>query len=163
LISLKATIDENIMNRLCNLYMRQVMERQRIKRILVPLDGSKNSLKGLATAVHLASEHEASLFVIHVIHTVSQKARDKQKLGEEEVPPSFILQAKKLAMKNKIPFFSRILTGDPGHTIIEYAHTHGIDLIVIGARGLSTFKKIFLGSVSSYVLHKSKVAVMLVK
>lgn len=55
-----------------------------------------------------------------------------------------------------------MLTSDPGHTIIEYVHTHGIDLIVVGVRGLSTFK-IFLGSVSSYVLHKSKVAVMLVK
>ena len=139
------------------------METQRIKKILVPLDGSKNSLKSLETAVHLASEHEASLVVIHVIHTLSEKAGVKQKSGEEEVPPSFILQAKKLAMKNRIPFFSRILTGDPGHAIIEYSDTHGIDLIVIGARGLSNFKKIFLGSVSSYVLHKSKVAVMLIK
>lgn len=139
------------------------METQRIKKILVPLDGSKNSLKSLETAVHLASEHEASLVVIHVIHTLSQRTRVQQKLGEEEVPPSFILQAKKLAMKNRIPFFSRILTGDPGHAIIEYSDTHGIDLIVIGARGLSNFKKIFLGSVSSYVLHKSKVAVMLIK
>jgi len=139
------------------------METQRIRKILVPLDGSKNSLKSLETAAHLASEHEASLVVIHVIHTLSQRSLVQQKLGEEEVPPSFIMDAKKLAMKNRIPFFSRILTGDPGHVIIEYANTHGIDLIVIGARGLSTFKKIFLGSVSSYVLHKSKVAVMLIK
>lgn len=139
------------------------METQRFEKILVPLDGSKNSLKSLETAVHLANEHEASLVIIHVIHTLSQKAGVQQKLGEEEVPPSFILQAKKLSMKNKIQFSSRIVTGDPGHAIIEYANTHGIDLIVIGARGLSAFKKIFLGSVSSYVLHKSKIPVMLIK
>lgn len=139
------------------------METQRIKKILVPLDGSKNSLKGLETAVHLACEHEASLTVIHVVHRLSQRESIKQKLDEEEIAPSFIMQAKKLAVKNKIPFFSRILTGDPGHAIIEYSNTHGIDLIIIGARGVSTFKKIFLGSVSSYVLHKSKVAVMLIK
>lgn len=139
------------------------METQRIRKILIPLDGSKNSLKSLETAVHLANEHEASLVVIHVIHTISQRVRVQQKSGEEEVSPSFFLQAKKLAMKNRIPFSSRILTGDPGHVIIEYANTHGIDLIVIGARGLNTFKKIFLGSVSSYVLNKSKVAVMLIK
>ncbi|MDE1765658.1 MAG: universal stress protein [Thaumarchaeota archaeon] len=139
------------------------MEARPIKKILVPLDGSKNSLKGLETAVHLAGEHEASLVVIHVIHAFSQRVRMQQKSGEEEVPPSFIIQAKKIAMKNKVPFSSRILTGDPGHVIIEYANTRDIDLIVIAARGLSTFKKIFLGSVSSYVLHKSKVAVMLVR
>ena len=138
------------------------MERQQIRKILVPLDGSKNSLRSLQTAIHLAREHEASLFVIHVIHTFPEKER-KQQEGEEEVPPSFILLAKKLAVKNGIPFYSRILTGDPGHAIVEYTNTHSIDLIVIGARGLSVFKKIFLGSVSSYVMHKSKVAVMLIK
>lgn len=42
-------------------------------------------------------------------------------------------------------------------------HTHEIDLIEIGARGLSKFKKIFLGSVSDYVLSKAKIAVMLIK
>ena len=138
------------------------MKRQQIRKILVPLDGSKNSLRGLQTAIHLAREHEASLFVIHVIHTFPEKER-KQQEGEEEVPPSFILLAKKLAVKNGIPFYSRILTGDPSHAIVEYTNTHSIDLIVIGARGLSVFKKIFLGSVSSYVMHKSKVAVMLIK
>ena len=139
------------------------MSTQRFEKILVPLDGSKNSLKALDTAVHLAGENEASLAVIHVIHSLSQKSGVAQKLSEEKIPPSFIIQTKKLATKNKIPFSSRVLTGDPGHAIIEYANTHGIDLIVIGARGVSTFKKIFLGSVSSYVLHKSKIPVMLVK
>ena len=138
------------------------MERQRIRKILVPLDGSKNSLRGLQTAIHLAREHEASLLAVHVIHTFPEKER-KQQEGEEEVPPSFILLAKKLAVKNGIQFHSRILTGDPGHAIVEYTNTHSVDLIVIGARGLSVFKKIFLGSVSSYVMHKSKVAVMLIK
>jgi nucleotide-binding universal stress UspA family protein len=139
------------------------MSAQRFEKILVPLDGSKNSLKALETAIHIAGENEASLVVIHVIHTLSQKADIKQKSGEEEVPPAFILQTKKLAMKNKIPFSSRILTGDPGHAIVEYSNTHNIDLIIIGARGINTFKNIFLGSVSSYVLHKSKIPVMLIK
>lgn len=143
--------------------MKNTMDRPKIKKILVPLDGSKNSMKSLNTAIHLAQEHEASLVVVHVIHTIS-KTKGKQKMVlEEEIPPAFILTAKKLAVKNGVPFHSRILSGDPGHTIVEYAYTHNIDLIVIGARGLSAFKKIFLGSVSSYVMHKAKVAVMLIK
>ena len=137
------------------------MSKQKIQHILVPLDGSKNSMRGLETAIHLAKEHEASLTVVYVIHHMQKKASLKQKL--EEVPPSFVLQAKKLASKNSVPFHSRILAGDPGHVIMEYAHTRDIDLIVMGARGLSGFKKIFLGSVSSYVLNKSKIAVMLIK
>ncbi|MGI0018498.1 MAG: universal stress protein [Nitrosotalea sp.] len=137
-------------------------EMQKIKKILVPLDGSKNSLRGLKIGIHLAQEHEGSLTVIHVIHT-SHKKEHKQKELEEDIPPEFILFAKQLAVKNAVPFYSRILTGDPGYSIVEYSNTHNIDVIVIGARGLSALKKIFLGSVSSYVMHKSKVAVMLIK
>ncbi|CUR51845.1 UspA domain-containing protein [Nitrosotalea devaniterrae] len=137
-------------------------ERQKIKKILVPLDGSKNSIRGLKTGVHLAKEHEASLTVVHVVHA-SHKKELKQKKLEEDIPPEFILYAKNLAVKNAVPFFSRILAGDPGYSIVEYSNTHNIDVIVIGARGLSALKKIFLGSVSSYVMHKSKMAVMLIK
>ncbi|MGI0047218.1 MAG: universal stress protein [Nitrosotalea sp.] len=139
------------------------MTDAKIKKILVPLDGSKNSVRGLESAIHLAKEHEASLVAIHVIHTPHGKKQAKELELEEEMPPAFILSAKKLVNKNGIAFSTRVLTGDPGHAIIDYAHTHSVDLIVIGARGLSAFKKIFLGSVSSYVMHKSKVAVMLIK
>lgn len=134
--------------------------RTRIRNILVPLDGSKNSKKSLLTAIHLAAEHEASIIVIHVLN--SSEKRYKQR-DFEDIPPAFIIQAKKLAMKNKIPFESRILVGDPSHSIVEYSHTHNVDLIVIGARGLSTFKKIFLGSVSQYVMQKADMPIVLVK
>ena len=139
------------------------MEKQRIRKILVPLDGSKNSQRGLESAIHLAKEHEASLTVIHIIHKIHGSKKQRVMELEEEMPPSFILLAKKLASKNGIPFYTRILTGDPGHEIVNYANTHGIDLIVIGARGLSSFKEIFLGSVSSYVMHTTKTAVMVIK
>src|SRR5574340_841854 len=139
------------------------MEKQRIRKILVPLDGSKNSQRGLESAIHLAKEHEASLTAIHVIHKIHGAKGRKVLELEEEVPPQFVLLAKKLASKNGIPFYTRILTGDPGHEIVNYANIHSIDLIVIGARGLSSFKKIFLGSVSSYVMHTTKTAVLVIK
>lgn len=134
--------------------------RTRIRKILVPLDGSKNSKKSLLNAIHLAVEHDASLIVVHVISHSEKKFKQSD---IEDIPPSFIIQAKKLAMDNKIPFENRILVGDPGHSIVEYANTHGIDLIVIGARGLSAFKKIFLGSVSHYVMQKADMPIVLVK
>lgn len=139
------------------------MERQKIKKILVPLDGSKNSSRGLDKAIYLAKEHGASLSFIHVVHR-AQKRREPTK--EKSLPldtPTFMLEAEMLAKKNGIASNGRVLVGDAGHEIMEYAGTHGIDLIVIGARGLSTFKKIFLGSVSSYVMQKARTAVMLVK
>lgn len=132
-----------------------------IRKILVPLDGSSNSRRSLETAIHLAKEHEASLTAIHVVHTSQKTARAARR--SQEPAPDFLLQGKRLAEKNGIPYHHRIIEGDPGHGIVEYSNTRDIDLIVIGARGIGTFKKIFLGSVSNYVLHKSKVAVMLVR
>ncbi|MFQ5573134.1 MAG: universal stress protein, partial [Nitrosopumilaceae archaeon] len=54
---------------------------------------------------------------------------------------------------------------DPGFDIVKFAHNkkNKIDLIVIGARGLGSVKEVFLGSVSNYVVHKSKIPVVLVK
>ncbi len=140
------------------------MERQRIKKILVPLDGSENSSRGLDKAIYLAKEHEAGLYFIHVVHHVPKK--EGEIIKEKGMPldtPTFMLEAEMLAKKNSIVSNGRVLLGDAGHEIVEYADTHDIDLIVIGARGLSTFKKIFLGSVSSYVMQKARTAVMVVK
>ncbi|MEO9277793.1 MAG: universal stress protein [Nitrososphaera sp.] len=131
-----------------------------IRKILVPMDGSKNSLRAFGKAVHLAQEHEASLIVLHV----RPSTRSSKKIRKEALKElSFFDVTREAAQKRKIPFTERVIAGDPAHAIVQYSQTHGIDLIVIGARGLSKFKKIFVGSVSDYVLSKAKTAVMLVK
>jgi len=39
----------------------------------------------------------------------------------------------------------------------------GFDIIVIGSRGQSGLKEIFLGSVANAVVHKSKIPVLVIK
>ncbi|MDE1818743.1 MAG: universal stress protein [Thaumarchaeota archaeon] len=140
------------------------MTDQRIKKILVPLDGSRNSMRGLNKAIYLAKEHEATLTFLHVVHHLPKKEgkiAPEKEISQDE--PTFLLTAKMLAKKNGISSSSRVLTGDPGHVLVDYSHTHHVDLIVIGSRGLGTFKKVFLGSVSSYVMQKANTAVMVIK
>jgi nucleotide-binding universal stress UspA family protein len=48
-------------------------------------------------------------------------------------------------------------------TIVEYAESQGVDLIVIGTTGRSGFKKLLLGSVASGVVNYSTCPVMVVK
>ena len=58
----------------------------------------------------------------------------------------------------------KIIKGaDPGYDIVQYSKKHKVDLIIIGARGLSKTRETFLGSVSNYVVHKSKIPVTIVK
>ena len=47
--------------------------------------------------------------------------------------------------------------------IVEYAKNKDVDLIVIGTRGRSGFKKLFLGSVASGVVTNAACPVMVVK
>lgn len=53
-------------------------------------------------------------------------------------------------------------TGNSGRAICELANSWEADLIVMGRRGLSGVKEFFLGSVSSYVLHRAPCSVHIV-
>jgi nucleotide-binding universal stress UspA family protein len=57
----------------------------------------------------------------------------------------------------------RILEGLPGSTIADIARLEGMDLIVMGSRGVTNFEGLFLGSVAHQVLHKSDCPVFIVK
>ncbi|GAQ83966.1 universal stress protein family protein [Klebsormidium nitens] len=58
---------------------------------------------------------------------------------------------------------SVVLLGDPRELIPEYVAKHPVDLLVVGSRGLSTTRRLFLGSVSSYLVDHSPVPVMVVR
>ena len=62
-----------------------------------------------------------------------------------------------------ILFFDTVSYGDGGKRIVDIAERKNFDLIVIGSRGMGAAKEIFLGSVSNYVLHKSKKPVLVTK
>jgi nucleotide-binding universal stress UspA family protein len=57
----------------------------------------------------------------------------------------------------------RVATGDPREEIPALAAEWGADLVVMGARGLGTVKRLVLGSVSTAVVHELPCAVVVVK
>jgi len=75
----------------------------------------------------------------------------------------FMSKAKIRAAQNGILFDDDIIYGDEGPKIINYANNKSYDIIVIGSRGMGSIKETFLGSTSNYVLHKSKIPVLIVK
>ncbi|MCV0431718.1 universal stress protein [Nitrosopumilus sp.] len=137
-----------------------------IKKILVPLDGSSNSFRGLDIAIHMARESHATITGLYVAGIVKPRTNDpitpleKILLGNAQ---KIMKKAKLKAAKQGILFFDRVSYGDEGKRIVEVADKQNFDLIVIGSRGMSATKEIFLGSTSNYVLHKSKKPVLIVK
>lgn len=138
----------------------------KIKKILVPLDGSSNSFRGLDVAIHMARESHASITGLYVAGIT------KPRTSEPITPLEKILldhaqkimkKAKLRAAQKGILFFDRVSYGDDGKRIVDVAERKNFDLIVIGSRGMGAAKEIFLGSTSNYVFHKSKKPVLIVK
>ncbi len=138
------------------------------KKILAPLDGSKNSIRGLDMAIHIARQSQGTVVAlavktvpgIYAIHPLgfldfNSMTEIKKTLGD----------AKVRAAKKGIDLTGKAIAGDPGYDIARFANNpkNKIDMVVIGARGRSSAKEIFLGSVSNYVVHKSKKPVLVVK
>jgi len=140
----------------------------KIKKILVPLDGSKNSLRALDMAIALARRCEAIIVGICVIYAPSRtefgRGMAVEKGSYEEVK-KFMNSAKTIAAQNGIVFDEKISYGDVGYNILKFAHNkkNKIDMIVIASRGRGAVKEMLFGSVSHHVLHASNLPVLVVK
>ena len=143
------------------------MIKKKISKILVPIDGSKNSIRGLETAITLARSCGATITGIYSIHAPPHS--EFRGVGSVEKSlnvqvKKFMEEAKVLAAKNGIVFNEKIARGEIGYNIIKLAHGKGnFDIIVMGSRGRSSTKEMFFGSVSNYVVHTSKIPVVIVK
>jgi len=142
--------------------------KKKVTKILVPLDGSKNSQRGLEMAISVARQFGATITGVYSIyappHSEFRGVGSVEDSLNEEVK-KIMDNAKVLAGQNGIVFKERLMRGDIGYNIIKLAHNkkEKFNLIVIGNRGRGSLKEMFFGSVSNYVIHASKIPVLLVK
>ena len=140
---------------------------QKIKNILVPLDGSSKSLKGLRLAITLAKSLDSKIIGINVIRfsngfqfPVSSEIKQIHTKSAENI----VTEARKIVVKEKIPFIGKVVKGNNiGNEIVKFASTRKINIIIIGSRGPYSGSETFLGSVANYVLHKTKIPIVIVK
>jgi len=143
------------------------MIQKKISKILVPLDGSKNAIRGLETAITLARQCGAVITGVYSIyappHSEFKGVGSVRKSLNDEVK-KIMEDAKTLSAKNGIVFKEKLMRGEVGYNIIKMAHgKEKFDMIVIGSRGRSSAKEMFFGSTSNYVIHTSKIPVVIVK
>lgn len=134
-----------------------------IRKILVPLDGSKHSKRALELATGISKNQGVS---ITGFHTIMLPVMSDRKIKEryQRLANKMIVEAAKIAKKDGVPFYWKLrLDGYAGKEIVKFAQEGRFDLIVMGSRGPNPVAEMFLGSVANYVLNKSKVPVLLVK
>ena len=139
---------------------------KKIKKILVPLDGSKNSMRGLDEGIYLARQCHATITGLYVIPIYPRNLADAImpfQIHLTKEAKKFMDGAKNRCARNGIVFKSKIIFGSPTVEIDEMSKAEKFDIIIIGSRGQSGLKEAFLGSVANSVVHKSKVPVLVVK
>ena len=140
--------------------------QNKIKRILVPMDGSKTSFKALDEAIEIARACHATILGFHAISFLPTEFMPSvvpYKIYQKKEAGKFMEQAKYRAAKHGILFKYAIVFGNPVEQILHIAKSKKCDLMVIGARGKGRVKEFFLGSVSNAALHRSTIPVLLVK
>ena len=140
--------------------------KQKISKILVPMDGSTNSFKALHEAIYLARQCHGTItgLCIIPIYTINLgKLLTSLKNQSQKEAKKFMAEAKTQCAQNGIVFSEKIIYGNQAWEITEFAAYKKFDLIVMGSRGMSRVKEAFLGSVANIVVHKSKVPVLIVK
>lgn len=137
-----------------------------MKRILVAVDGSENSLTAVKAAIKLVVERGIkSLTLINVIPTVASTmgvtllGAPPQDIEAWEVfdRPKALIKAAGLEPK------LLLCVGDPADEIVRVAQEEGFDLIVVGHRGLSPVKAFLLGSVSTRIVSHAPCSVLVAR
>jgi len=136
-----------------------------IKHILVALDGSGASKKGLDRAIYIAKLSGAKITgvtVVVVYPTLAGTVINYKKFLTEKTE-KMLNSTKKDCEKQKVPFVAKILYGKPSSQIAAFASKEKVDLIVTGSKGVGGFKGTILGSISNSIVQKSKISVLVVK
>ena len=141
-------------------------------KILVPVDGSQNSMEAVKVALQYAKTAKADVYLMTVSPFISgldleisagamDKLNESMKSRGEEVllKAQGILTAEGISVKTILS--SSISAADD---IVGFAEKEKVDLIVIGSRGLGgKATRFFMGSVASRVVSHAPCNVYVVK
>ena len=142
----------------------------RIKKILVPIDFSDCSMKGLAYAKGLAKKLDAALVLINSVHvqyyvTSDEYARYDLPLLMQEAEKASREQMHDLLQKTDwegIKLEASLQIGHPGDQICVQAKKLRADLIVTSTHGTTGLKHVLLGSTAEYVVRHALIPVLVV-
>jgi nucleotide-binding universal stress UspA family protein len=142
-----------------------------MRKLLVPIDSSDNSIRALRYAIdlaktsgpvelHLVYAHEPPVIYGEVALYMSEaKAKEAQRLHSEDI----LQPAIAMVQTAGVPVKSEILIGNVPKSIAQYAEGHGCESIIMGTRGMGAIGNLVMGSVATKVIHLTKLPVTLVK
>ena len=153
--------------------MSSAASDSKFSKIMVAIDGSEHSLKAAEYALDVAKSFSAQLYAVTVT-SVPESYHLKQedvlnKSGEMDYrmkdAKMWLQKFNEAAKLDNIELKTELINSHRpiDYVILEYAEQKNVDLIVLGTRGRSGFRKLLLGSTASSVVTYAHCPVMVVK
>ena len=144
-----------------------------IKRILVPIDFSKDSLSALAFATDFAASFDAEMTLLHVVEPIYYATPvdmytananlatliDEQRRMAEEHFTRLVASMKKKGRRAR----AIIKTGPPSQVIVDSAKKERADMIIMATHGRTGLAHMFMGSVAEKVVRAAACPVLTVR
>ena len=158
------------------------MRENHFSRVLVAIDGSTSSMHAIDYAISIAVKNDSHLIILYVIDFYkfthlsssiilaptfgSEKYLEEKSEAEKlmnKIKENFKLKINDNTKSKKLK--TEIVEGakSVATTIMEYAESENVDIIIVGSRGRTSFKKLLLGSVSSNVIKNAHCAVLVIR
>ncbi|WXR62206.1 universal stress protein [Peptostreptococcaceae bacterium AGR-M142] len=137
-----------------------------LNRVLVPLDGSKESEKSLEYAIKLGIKFGCEILLLNVvevyrgtsIYSNYEYVYNKDYEIFRDYSKEILEKAKEKTKDLKVRTVSSV--GHPAEEIISKAIEEDVDLIIMATHGMGGLKRFLIGSVTNNVVHHSKVPVL---
>ncbi len=139
-----------------------------MKKILVPIDGSYNSLEALKCARDMADKFGSKIIIVNAQKVSNEAIATSESLDvDQEVlkenAKKIINKAMEVIKGTSVNVKTETVIGDPAEQILYLIDKEGADMVVMGSHGLSGIRRFLIGSVSNKVLQHSPKPVMIIK
>lgn len=141
-----------------------------VKRVLVPVDGSKQARQACEFVIE--EFPDAEVVLLHVINpaeagysagasmpTFSEEWYERARAKAENL----FDEVEELTAETDVTTVREIEVGKPVQTIVDHAEEGAVDQVVMGSHGRSGVTRVLLGSVAESVVRRSPVPVTVVR
>lgn len=133
--------------------------------VLFPTDRSEGAKQARGHAIDLAADQNAVPHVLNVVHGVAPAASLHEMMIGRMIDQgeTLVESVASEARERGIAVETAVIEGDPTETIVAYASSNGVDIVVMPAHGRSELAKTIVGSVTDKVIRTGDIPVLVLK
>lgn len=142
---------------------------EHVKEILVPIDGSDNSIRAAKFGLEMADAMNVGLRLFYVFPAASVEIIGMAGMSRDDIDQAAQASAQRAFDKvrgelgdTSVQIDQETSIGDPAEEIIRYTEDDHSVLVIMGRRGLSRMQTLLMGSVSDKVSRHARSPITIV-